>query len=223
MMRSFRPARLSHLRASSPVTASKNSMAALQNLCRLCSTIKSPGKSSAAALRGVGTISNALRACSTKLSQWLCPGSHGKSTGKRKPIKKDCGLLKNVRTWTCKICAFNWRARTGKTDYHLQSIHAARYQEIVAETEAWYGASWSFIQGLPKNLLPFSALDIKGLVAKKSKRLHLQTCKRRPKKVPPLRQYHHDRVRKMRGGKKREVGTWWMHGICLVFECCWPI
>lgn len=114
-------------------TPSKNSFAALQDLCRPCSTVQSPGESSDRALKAHDIQANVLRTCSTKISHWLRPGSDGKSNGSKiKSVQKDNGLLKNVRSWTCKICGFQlegqrYRDSRGKIDYHLHSIHAAKY------------------------------------------------------------------------------------------------
>lgn len=45
------------------------------------------------------------------------------------------------------------------------------------------------------------------MVAKKSKKLHLASCKRRPRKIPPLWKFHHDGIRKMRGYSKKGSNT----------------
>ena len=116
-------------------TPSRKSTAALEELCRPCSTIQSPGRASAADLKGCDIGSNALRACSTKLSHWLRPGSGGSCTpNKGKQVKKDTGLLNSMVNWTCKICGFqlegkDYNSMRAKMEYHLHKIHAEKYQE----------------------------------------------------------------------------------------------
>ena len=207
-------------------TPSKNSFADLEELCKPCSTVPTPGKATPKVLKDNGSDVHALRACSSKRSPWTQPG---KSSGHR-PIKKDLGILSKIRTWTCKICGFrlegiSYKEIRGKIDYHLHRVHEARYREIVSETKKLGmkipGLSMKHIaqpilsEEVPKGFASFECPwcglgipdDIKGLVAKKSKRLHLQSCKKRPRKIPPLWKFHHDGIRKMRGGPKNEAGT----------------
>lgn len=205
---------------------SKISVAGLEELRKPCSTLPSPGKSTPKALKGFGSEAAFLRACSSKLSPWIQPIESSGS----KPIKKDSGILAKTRTWTCKICGFQLHGMSyneirGKMDYHLHQVHESRYREIVSNTKKLGmklpGLSIKNIaqpilfEEVPKGFASFECPwcglglpeDIKGLVAKKSKRLHPQSCKKRPRKIPSLWKFHHDGIRKMRGGCKKGAST----------------
>ena len=141
--------------------------------------MQSPGESSDRALKAHDIQANVLRTCSTKISHWLRPGSDGKSNGSKiKSVQKDNGLLKNVRSWTCKICGFQLEGQRYR-DSRGKIFMRRSIKRFWPRPRSWAWLCLVFLSKIlhdpffsrrpPKDLHPLNALGVAGASLRTSK------------------------------------------------------